>query len=115
VIATLNADRSANGLAPLAGNGALTGIAQGWANWMAENQSLAHQNLGVAIGRTGFSTMAENILSGDGGMTAGDVERVWMASPAHRANIVSGAYTAAGVGVAYSADGRVWAVVDFGG
>jgi uncharacterized protein YkwD len=38
-----------------------------------------------------------------------------MNSPEHRANILSGAYTAAGTGSAVSSDGRVWVCVDFGG
>ena len=33
----------------------------------------------------------------------------------HRADILNGAFTAAGVGIAYSPDGRVWVCVDFGG
>ena len=38
-----------------------------------------------------------------------------MASPAHRENILNGTYSAAGVGIAYSSDGRVWVAVEFGG
>jgi hypothetical protein len=33
----------------------------------------------------------------------------------NRANILNGAFTAAGVGTATSADGRIWIAVDFGG
>jgi uncharacterized protein YkwD len=36
-------------------------------------------------------------------------------STEHRANIFNGAFTAAGVGTAISADGRIWVAVDFGG
>jgi uncharacterized protein YkwD len=38
-----------------------------------------------------------------------------MASPPHHQNIMNGAYTAAGVGMAYSGDGQVWVAVEFGG
>ena len=38
-----------------------------------------------------------------------------MNSPTHRANILNGAFTQVGVGVAYSSDGRMWVCVDFGG
>ena len=41
----MNGDRSANGLGGLCENGQLDGIAQNWANWMAANHSLTHQNL----------------------------------------------------------------------
>ena len=115
VTSAMNGDRAASGLGALCGNGQLQGIAQNWANWMAQNGSLTHQNLGAVLGGTPFSAMAENILVGPGGMSADQMESVWMASAPHRANILSGAYTAAGVGIAYGADGRVWVAVDFGG
>jgi uncharacterized protein YkwD len=115
VIDAMNGDRGANGLGALCGNGQLMGIAQTWANWMAQNASLTHQDLGAVIGSTAFSAMAENILVGPGGMSIGQMESAWMQSPGHRANILSGAYRAAGVGIAYGSDGRVWVAVDFGG
>jgi uncharacterized protein YkwD len=115
VLAAHNADRAANGLAPLSWNGTLGGIAQNWANWMAQNLSLSHQNLGGIIGGTGFHTMGENILVGPASMSAGAMESAWMNSPGHRANILKPEFTAAGVGAAVSADGRIWVCVDFGG
>ena len=111
----MNADRAAAGLAGLCGDGQLNGFAQNWANQMAATQSLAHQNIGALIGSTSFSTMGENILDGPGNMSVGDMESAWMGSAAHRANILNGAFTTAGVGIAYSSDGRVWVCVDFGG
>ena len=115
VISAMNGDRGANGLGALCGNGQLMGIAQNWANWMAQHASLTHQDLGAAIDSTPFSAMAENILVGPGGMSVDQMESVWMGSSPHRANILSGAYRAAGVGIAYSSDGQVWVAVDFGG
>ena len=111
----MNGDRAANGLGALCGNGQLAGYAQGWANWMAQNQSLTHQNLGGVLAGTSFSTIAENILDGPAGMSVGQMESAWMQSAPHRQNILNGGLTAAGVGIAYSSDGRVWVVVDFGG
>jgi uncharacterized protein YkwD len=115
VIDAMNGDRGANGLGALCGNGQLQGIAQNWANWMAQNASLTHQDLGAVIGGTPFSAMAENILVGPAGMSVDQMESAWMQSPSHRENILGGAYRAAGVGIAYSSDGRVWVAVDFGG
>jgi uncharacterized protein YkwD len=115
VINAMNADRLANGLGALCGNGALAGYAQAWANWMAQQQSLTHQDLNAVLAGTTFGTLGENILSGSGGMSVADMEGAWMASPGHRQNILNGAYSAAGVGIAYSSDGRVWVAVDFGG
>jgi uncharacterized protein YkwD len=115
VIDAMNSDRASGGLGLLCGSSALAGYAQSWANWMAQNQSLTHQNLGAVLNGTSFSTVAENILSGPGGMSVGEMEAAWMASPPHHQNIMNGAYAAAGVGTAYSSDGRVWVAVDFGG
>jgi uncharacterized protein YkwD len=111
----MNGDRAANGVGPLCGNGQLAGLAQNWANWMAANLSLTHQDLNGAIGGTPFNTMGENILVAPSTTSVGDWEAAWMNSSGHRANILSGAFTAAGVGIAYSNDGRVWVAVDFGG
>ena len=56
-----------------------------------------------------------NLLDGPGNMTADQMEAAWMASPPHRANIMNGAFTQVGVGIAFASDGRVWVCVDFGG
>jgi uncharacterized protein YkwD len=111
----MNGDRAGAGLAPLCANAALNGFAQSWANWMAANQSLTHQDLGAVLGGTSFDTVAENILSGPGDLSVAQMEGAWMGSPGHRQNIMNGAYTAAGVGIAHSSDGRVWVAVEFGG
>jgi uncharacterized protein YkwD len=115
VLDAMNADRAANGLAPLCGNGQLAAAAQGWANWMAQNASLTHQDLNALISRTAFHTVGENILVAPVGTSPSAWEGAWMGSAGHRANILSGAFTSAGAGSAVSADGRVWVCVDFGG
>ena len=113
-MAAMNADRAANGLGPLGWHGGLAGYASGWANWMAQNGSLTHQSLSPMFG-LGLSTVGENILVGPNGMSVGAMEAAWMNSAGHRANILNGAFGVAGVGVAVSADGRIWVAVDFGG
>jgi uncharacterized protein YkwD len=115
VLSAMNGDRAANGAAPLCGNSQLSGIAQNWANWMAAHGSLTHQDLNALIGSTPFSTIGENILVGPGNMSSAEMEVAWMNSPPHRANILSRSFSAAGVGIAFGADGRVWVAVDFGG
>jgi uncharacterized protein YkwD len=115
VIDAMNTDRAGVGLGPLCPSSQLAGYAQSWANWMAQNQSLTHQDLGNVLAGTSFTTVAENILSGPGVMSVGQMEAAWMASPGHRQNILNGGYTAAGVGIAFSSDGRVWVAVEFGG
>jgi uncharacterized protein YkwD len=115
VIDAMNADRTAAGLAPLCSNGGLAAYAQRWAMWMAQNQSLTHQDLQTVLGGTGFSTVGENLLEGPGSMSPAQMEVSWMNSPPHRQNILNGAYTAAGVGMATDSAGQIWVVVDFGG
>jgi uncharacterized protein YkwD len=115
IIDAMNADRAASGLGALCGNGQLAGFAQDWANWMAQNGSLTHQDLNRILAATTFNTIAENILDGAASLTPGQMESAWMQSPPHRENILNGTYRAAGVGIAYSPDGRVWVAVDFGG
>jgi uncharacterized protein YkwD len=84
VIDAMNGDRAGAGLAPLCANAALNGFAQSWANWMAANQSLTHQDLGAVLGGTSFDTVAENILSGPGDLSVAQMEGAWMGSPGHR-------------------------------
>jgi uncharacterized protein YkwD len=115
VIDAMNGDRASGGLGALCGSSQLAGYAQAWANWMAQHQSLTHQDLNAILAGTSFSTVGENLLTGPGSMSAGAMEAAWMASPPHRGNIMNGAYTAAGVGMATSGDGAVWVAVEFGG
>ncbi len=115
ILSAMNADRAANGLPALGWNDQCAGFSQSWSNWMAANQSLTHSNLQGSLAQTNFSTMGENILVAPTGTSVAAMEQAWMNSPAHRANILSGAFTVAGVGLATSSDGRVWVTVDFGG
>jgi uncharacterized protein YkwD len=115
VVGAHNGDRAAAGLGGLCESGQLAGFAQNWANQMASMGSLVHQDIGGLIGSTGFSNMGENILVGPANLSPAQMESAWMNSPSHRANILSGAFTQVGVGVAYGDDGRMWVCVDFGG
>jgi uncharacterized protein YkwD len=115
VIGAHNGDRAAAGLDGLCENGQLAGFAQAWAEQMAATGSFVHQDIASTITGTSFFTMGENILVGPAGYSPDQMETAWMNSPAHRANILSGAFNQAGVGTAYSADGRMWVCVDFGG
>ncbi len=85
---------------------------------MSNAGSLFHQNLGALLGTSdynGYNTLGENILVGPGGMSASSIEAAWMASPAHRANILSRAFNIVGISYYRGPDGRIWAVQEFGG
>ncbi len=118
VFQQLNANRAANGLPALTWNSKLASIAASWSQQMASSGSLTHQNLGTLLSSpdfAGFTTLGENILQGPSGMTASEMETSWMNSPPHRANILSGAFNVVGIAYTTGADGRRWAVEDFGG
>ena len=111
----MNADRAANGLAPLSWSDQLGGIAQNWAGVIAQNGSLTHQDMNAMAARTGFSKTGENLLYAPADYIALQMEASWMNSPGHRANILDPAFSVAGVGLATAADGSIWVAVDFGG
>jgi uncharacterized protein YkwD len=106
----MNADRGGG----FCWNSQLGASAQNWAQVMASSKALFHSDLGSLLNSTDFSTVGENVLAGPAGMSAGDMESAWMASPTHRANIL-GPFSAVGVGIAQGADGQVYVAVQFGG
>jgi uncharacterized protein YkwD len=115
VLSAMNGDRAAAGVAPLCANSQLVGFAQSCVESIAHTETLAHQDLSALVAQTSFHTMGENIAGGNGLDSANAIEQLWMNSPAHRANILNNAFTAVGVGIAYSPDGQAWIVADFGG
>lgn len=119
ILNRVNADRAANGLRGLSWNGQLACLATDWSNQMAASGSLRHRDLNVTIrspGYGGYRTLGENILRGPNGMTGEQMEAAWLASPSHRANILSTAYSSMGVGYALTTDNSmVYATQNFGG
>ena len=109
-----NADRAANGLGRLSRNGCLDTVASGYAEQMARSGALAH-NPGAGPAVTGCranATWGDNV----GMSTACDtarLEREWMASPGHRRNILTGAFTLIGVGAWTDETGTCWVQVLF--
>jgi len=117
-IGAMNRDRAANGLAPLAPHGLLTAFAQSAAQRIAALGALVHSDLvgiGVSSGlNREFRALGENIAYASATFTVDQFEALWMASPAHRANIL-GAFTHAGIGEAMDGQGRRFVAVWFGG
>ena len=112
--AATNAARAAAGLPALQRNAQLDAVAQAWAQHMAATNVLAH-NPGLQGQVSDWSVLGENVGR------AGDipsVQRAFMNSPEHRANILDSRYTQMGVGAAvsiYPSCGcqQLWVVVDF--
>jgi uncharacterized protein YkwD len=63
-----------------------------------------------------YQELAENIYMDDDHEQEGLPERAvkaWLASPEHRANMLSSSFTETGVGIARSSDGRTYVTQDF--
>jgi len=117
VIAQLtNQDRQENGLPPLKWDDALAAAAQTHDEMMVRERALSHQFPGepelaarAASAGAHFQAVAENIAVGP---NAQSIERGWMHSPGHRANILDPHMTAIGVAV-IARGGSLYVVEDF--
>jgi uncharacterized protein YkwD len=106
VLDLTNAERQNAGLAPLSLSPELAESAQDYSQVLATSGCFAHTcgpvpdlvDRDAAAGYTGWSSIGENIAAGYA--TPQDVVAGWMASPGHRANILSPRFTEIGIGLA---------------
>jgi uncharacterized protein YkwD len=119
VVALVNQQRAARGLAPLAISGALTSAAEGHSRDQAQRSTMSHtgsngSNVYQRITAAGYwpSAWGENVAAGQ--PTANDVMNAWMASSGHRANILSANFTEIGVAAVASANGTLYWTMDLG-
>lgn len=113
-----NRHRLAHHLLPLSWNADLAQAAHNHALVIVQNPSPArHQypgepNLKTRADQTGahFGTISENVAGN--GTTAAEIDKAWMASPVHRANILDPHLNAVGIAVAED-HGYLYAVEDF--
>lgn len=104
-IANINSIREANGMRPLALDKNMRAAAREWTAWMADNATLQHADDIVTGAPSDWLKVGENVGRG------GSVDSVWdafLASPSHRANLLDPAYDLVGVGVLWTADGRLY-------
>ena len=113
-VALLNQDRKKQGLRPLTADARLTQTARAHAADMVKNEYFDHVNL---AGQSPFDRMTANkIIYRQAGENIGSnndvqgLEREWMNSPEHRANILNAKYTHVGVGLCADGDGQVYGV-----
>ena len=127
IVDLANEARLASGLDPLAQHPALAAAAQKYADLHAHvspdrlDHNLNGSTLGSRIeteGYAGWTFLAENLLWGSFEPPLSPVEAVqqWLASPAHRQNILNPAINETGVGCYVSSTGRPFriCVQDFG-
>jgi uncharacterized protein YkwD len=102
-IDAVNAARAANGLGPVALNGALSGAAQSYAQYLTETDQFTHDALGGLLARVRAAGYAggyagEAMWEGWGVYSAGEVVNDLLNSPPHRAILLSAVYTEIGAG-----------------
>lgn len=105
----LNQSRNNAGLGSLPMNIDLYLKAQGWSEQIANAQRLYHSNLADGNGYN-WARLGENVGYG---YSLEQVQGAFMASTAHRANILDGSYNRVGVGVTRDGGGRYWVVQEF--
>ena len=100
VLSSLNKDRQAYGLRSLPTHAQAQTKAQRWAEELARSGGIRHSNLPDGI--TGcWASLGENVGSGP---TVAAIEKAYMNSSGHRANILSKTWNAVGVGHARRGD-----------
>ena len=118
----VNGARAANGLRPLAIDANLQRAAREHGDNLLANNVFTHDFIkngvaypfGVWIGWYYASPCAGENLAAGQPLAAGSAVQMWLASPGHRANMLSPSYTTMGVGMA-AANGTTIAVNTFGG
>jgi uncharacterized protein YkwD len=109
-----NALRADRGIPTLMEHDTLTAKAEDWAQHMAATGQLSHSNITSGLGDLAWRALGENVgVSWPTGDTLQSLQDAFASSPVHRSNMLNGTYNKMGVGVATSADGRVWVVEVF--
>lgn len=111
-----NADRAARGLPPLAWDARLAGLADEWAQYLAEESAFFHRDLARTLdlpGFEGYASIGENILVSPWAVSGDQMQAAWLRSAPHAANIF-GPFDSFGVAIARGPGGTIKAVANFG-
>ena len=111
VISAINAERARHGRGRLAVWGCMDRYATAWSAHLARTGTLTHRSMSVVLRGCAATRVAENLARG--GVGPERVVAMWMASPGHRANLLDGRLTNAGVAATY-ARGQWTVVANFG-
>ncbi len=112
LFALTNQARANAGLSQLRGSGCAQSVANRWANRMAEEQRMYHQDMS-AIGNAcpGWRRVGENVAYGN--VSADTIFSMWMNSAGHRANILRPEFNQVAISAVQDGNGVWWAVQDF--
>jgi uncharacterized protein YkwD len=100
----VNGDRRSHGIFALRWSASVTKLARQHSRRMANRRTLFHDCVTCIMQRRGWSAIGENV--GYGG-TVRQLNRLFMNSPPHRANILSTRYRRVGIGIV-RAHGLLW-------
>ena len=111
-----NRARSQKSLMALARDPELDAVARSHSLEMARHAYLSHHNRAglnplertQKRGVSGFYMLSENIGVTNEFPPTEHIVQGWLHSPVHRKNLLEGAYTTTGIGVAQSPDGRIY-------
>lgn len=119
IITITNQRRAEAGVGPVTVDAILVGAAQRHSEDQARNDAMSHygsdgSDAGSRIASSGYQGRGwgENVASGY--TDAAAVMSGWMASPGHRVNVLNGAFTDVGIGLAYAADGTPYWTMELG-
>jgi uncharacterized protein YkwD len=101
LLRAMNAARAAHGLRPLRLDARLERAARGHSRTMLRTQSFSHGAYDARIRRAGVRApcVGENLAWGAGALSRAQVMvNMWLASPAHRANLLRPGFRTVGVG-----------------
>lgn len=107
IVREIDGYRVSRGLGTLAPDAALDREAQAWAEHLAARDAVYHN---TALLNRGFG---ENIVAAGTHCGAVCLVDLWKNSPGHHENLVDRGYRSAGMGIAYSAGGKVFVVHNF--
>lgn len=88
-------------------------LAETWATRLALSGQLEHRDQETVLDRCGYAWAGETLVSGTG-LTPRGAVRAWMASPPHRAVLMSRRADRAGIGTVLGLDGKLYTVLNFG-
>lgn len=111
VLVATNLERSRAGLAPLRLSSCADGFADRWAGALRAAGALSHQTMSPILSTCAARAVGENVAFGN--VSPEGLVALWMASPPHRANILTPTFNQLGVGATSDAQGRWYGVQVF--
>jgi hypothetical protein len=103
-VSATNSARGSHGLRAYATSADLSAVARRWAAHMAAHHQLEH-NPSFTSQVCCWRSLGENVGVG---ATEAQIQRAFMASAPHRANILSSSFTQVGIGTARGSDGKLY-------